>query len=108
MMPEVGNPDFLAHLDRLKELHVRKAADYGSGGDPLANLRRAADLGMSPVQGVLLRMGDKWGRICSWAQGHELVNDSVADDFDDLACYAMLARTLLDEVKAASRRRESL
>jgi hypothetical protein len=42
-MPESsgGNPQYLALLDEMKALHIRKAADYGRGTDPLANVRSA-------------------------------------------------------------------
>ena len=81
----------------LIELRSKKSHDYGSNGDPMANLRAATEIGLSPVIGVVLRMADKWFRIRSWANGNKLVNDSVRDDFIDIAGYALRAVELLDE-----------
>ena len=84
-------------LDQLLEIHQRKAADYGTEYDPMYNLRAAAEFGISPVTGVLIRMYDKMHRLMRWAAGHEMKNESARDSLIDISNYALLAIMLMDE-----------
>ena len=94
-----GHPDsrkFYRKLLDMAELHDRKQADYGRDTDPLANVRRASTLGIKPSLGVLLRMGDKFGRFESFALKGELQNESVEDSAMDVAVYAIMLLVLLE------------
>lgn len=85
-------------LDELKDLHERKNNNYSSDNDPLANLRMCKQMGVSPVVGVVLRLGDKYSRLCELSKGKkDLVGESMKDTFRDMAVYALLAMMLLDE-----------
>lgn len=95
---ENGHPDsqqFYNRLLDLAELHDRKQHDYGRDSDPFANVRRAAQLGLRPSLGVILRMGDKFGRLESFAQKENLLNEPVDDSLQDLAVYALIALVLM-------------
>lgn len=98
--PTAGHPGYLRILDEMRELHCRKAADYGTGKDPLANCRASAELGIPAHKGVILRMGDKWQRIKTWMLTGKLSNEGIEDTLKDIAAYALIALTLLREEKA--------
>lgn len=96
-----GDPRFHAELDRLRDLHDRKQQDYGRGEDPLANLRASAELGIPPWVGTMVRMRDKFSRVCSLIRNGALKNEPIEDSFDDIAVYAMLAKILYRETQSA-------
>lgn len=99
--PAAGHPGFLKLLDEVREMHCRKAADYGRGADPLANCRAAGEFGLPPWVGVAVRLNDKLHRIKSFCQNGELKNESIEDSFMDLAAYALIALTLYREEQAS-------
>lgn len=95
------NPEFIALLDEIKELHDRKSHDY-AGDDPLSNLRMCAKLGVEPWRGVLVRMSDKWSRIEQLTgAGKSPLNESLRDSIKDLAIYGLLCLVLMDEAPRA-------
>lgn len=94
---DTGDPRFFKVLSEMASLHARKAADYGQGEDPLANLRAAAEFGLPAWLGVLVRMNDKMHRLKAFASKRTLANESVVDSLRDIACYAILAEILLQE-----------
>lgn len=94
---EAGHPEYLKILDEMRELHCRKAADYGRGVDPLANVRAGADFGIPAWVGVMIRANDKMHRIKSFLQNGSLKNESVEDSLKDLAAYALIALVLYRE-----------
>ena len=92
-----GDPRFLAILDEMKEIHVRKSADYGDQTDPLANVRASADWGISPWVGTMIRATDKIIRLQSLLTNGKLENESARDSLIDLASYAIIALILMEE-----------
>lgn len=92
-----GHPGYLKLLDEMRDLHVKKAADYGVGADPLANCRASAELGIPPWQGTMVRALDKVTRIKSFIANGKLENESVEDSLKDLAAYALIALVLFQE-----------
>lgn len=92
-----GDPNYLKLLDEMRDLHVRKAADYGRGADPLANCRASAEFGIPAWVGVMVRANDKVHRIKSFIQNGSLKNESIEDSLMDLAAYALIALTLYRE-----------
>ena len=97
-----GHPEYLKLLDEMRELHVRKAADYGRDVDPLANVRAAIEFGIPAWLGVMVRANDKMHRIKSLAVNGSLKNESVEDSLMDLAAYALIALVLYREQKGGA------
>ena len=93
----MSDPTFIGLLDEMKELHLRKSADYGSDADPFANLRGAGDIGILPSVGCWLRAKDKVRRLDRFFNKHDLVNESAEDSLKDLAAYCLIAIVLLRE-----------
>jgi len=92
-----GDPRFFAILEELKAIHTRKSADYGNGGDFLANVRSSAGWGISPWVGTMVRATDKIIRLQSLIEKGKLENESARDSLIDLASYAVIAIILMDE-----------
>ena len=70
-----------------------KNHDYTSGGgDPYANFRMASALGVEPLVGMAIRMGDKLQRIRTYAEKGTLqVNgEGFRDSILDIINYAVL------------------
>jgi hypothetical protein len=94
---QAGDPMYLAILEELRELHVKKAMDYGNDEDPLANLRGSADVGIEPWLGAYLRLKDKTRRMDRFCVKRRLENEGVEDTLKDMAAYALLTLRLYRE-----------
>lgn len=92
-----GHPEYLRILDEMRALHIQKAADYGRGADPFANVRASAEFGLPAWVGVMVRAGDKMHRIKSYIVNGSLKNESLEDSLKDLAAYSLIALVLLRE-----------
>ena len=92
-----GDPRFFKILHEMAEVHVKKAADYGSDEDPLANLRASVSWGSPAWIGALMRLNDKIVRLQAFAKKGVLANESARDSMIDIAAYAILATILYDE-----------
>jgi len=86
-------------LDDMRDMHDRKSADYGSGEDPLANIRASEEFGVPPWVGAILRGNYKMTRIKSFIAKGKLVNESIEDSLIDLAVYAIISLQLYREGK---------
>lgn len=84
-------------LEELRDLHERKAKDYGKDEDPLANVKGSEQWGVPAWQGAMIRATDKVVRLQSYARKGELANEGVEDSLMDLAVYAMIALILFRE-----------
>jgi hypothetical protein len=93
-----GHPKFYEYLEIMATIHAQKNLDYGNG-NPLGNFMEAEKLGVTPFKGILIRMSDKWSRICSLVNSGEqhVKDESLIDTLVDLANYAILACVLLEE-----------
>lgn len=96
-----GHPEYLKLLDEMKELHCRKAADYGRGEDCFANVRASSDFGVPAWVGTMIRANDKLHRIKSLIVNGSLKNESVEDSLMDLAAYSLIALVLYREGQVA-------
>ena len=92
-----GDAEVLALLDEVREMHIRKSADYGDGEDPLANIRASEGFDVPAWVGALIRANDKMIRLQTAARGQTLVNESIEDSLLDLASYALIALKLFRE-----------
>jgi len=95
----VGYPMFLQILDEMRQLHIKKGADYGTDNDTFSNMRDSQEFGISPVLGAILRANDKMQRLKTFANKGVLANESLEDSLIDLASYAVIALVLYREQK---------
>jgi hypothetical protein len=90
-----GSREFLAVLDELKQLHLRKTLDYGVDEDALSNIRSSSDVVNMPAwAGCILRISDKMHRLKAYFRRGKCEFDGVEDTLKDIACYAAIALVL--------------
>lgn len=97
--------DYEMVIDEARELVARKNADYAGEKDFLANFRMAKMMGLKPSQGVLLRMSDKFSRVCQLTQKDAAVpEEKIHDTLVDLLNYAaLMILCLKDEAEEEER-----
>jgi hypothetical protein len=97
-----GHPDFYKLLDKMREVHSSKNHDYAGADDPLRNFRMCEAMGIPAWKGVLVRISDKFSRICSFAKQNELQvkDESIKDTLLDMANYCVICAILYDEDKS--------
>lgn len=89
-------------LAELGALHNLKSQDYGTGTDPLANVRASQEWGIPAWIGAMVRLNDKVRRLQSMVRNGRLANESAEDSFRDIAVYAILAFILWEEARDAA------
>ena len=99
--PARGDSRYLSLMAEMASLHKRKAADYGRGEDPLANLRASEKFGIPAWVATMVRANDKMTRIQSFLLNGKLENEGIEDSLKDLGAYALLALVLYRESAAA-------
>lgn len=91
------HPRFAEILEKMKQIHYAKDHDY-SGSKPFANFRECEKFDVTPWKGVMVRMSDKWSRLCSLATKDAQVEDeSFEDTLLDLANYSIICLILREE-----------
>jgi len=96
------SPRFLNLLKEMEEMHRKKNKAYaGEEGetDPYRAFRFNKILGVSPLLGCLVRMGDKFFRLSNLVKNPNLdeVGESIKDTLLDLAVYSLIAICLYEE-----------
>lgn len=94
------NNNYIALLDEMRSLHIRKNAGYaGDSQDRWANFRISETFGVSAFRGTLVRMSDKYIRIMNLVANpnNERVGESILDTLADLASYSLIAACIWEE-----------
>jgi len=97
---ESGHPLFYEMLEKMADIHSVKNQDYGMG-KATGNFMESKKLGVNPFLGILVRMSDKWSRICSLVSSGEakVKDESLEDTLIDLANYAILSIVVKKEME---------
>lgn len=84
--------------DQIKELHKKKSEDYG-GQSSLGNFDEARQVGLTPLQGCMVRLTDKYSRACKFmrSESYAVQTESFEDTLLDLAVYSLIAIVLTEE-----------
>lgn len=91
---------FIELLKEMGELHARKNAGYaGDSPDPFLNFRQAEMMGVSAFKGCLIRISDKFSRVCSLSKNpsNDKVGEAITDTLMDMAVYSLIAICLFEE-----------
>ena len=93
-----GHPGFYELIEDIKEIHSNKNKDY-AGDNPLSNFMMCERMGIPAWKGVLIRISDKFSRLCSFANTEEfkVKDESVEDTLKDLAVYSLICLILYRE-----------
>lgn len=94
-----GHPAFYKLLDKMKEMHSNKNHDYAGEDDPFRNFKMSEAMGIEPWKGCLIRMGDKYSRLCSFAKKEEykVKDENIENTLLDLSIYALICIILYRE-----------
>lgn len=92
---------FIQLLGEMQRIHEAKNAGYAGrdNPDPWANFRMSEMFNIPPVDGVFVRMSDKFIRVANLRKDakNDQVNESMKDTLIDLANYCLIAVALLEE-----------
>lgn len=92
---------FFELMELMEDIHARKNAGYSGedSADPWANFRMSELLGITPLEGCLVRMGDKYVRSCNLLRDpdNNQVSENITDTLIDLAVYSLIAICLYEE-----------
>ena len=99
MTSEEQSKRFYEILSTIKNLHDAKRHDYGAKEDIFANFRLSNLAGISPWKGSVVRMGDKYSRICSFIKNGDFKfkEESIKDTLMDMAIYSLITIILYEE-----------
>ena len=98
MTNEEQSKRFYELLNTIKNLHDAKKHDYGAKEDIFANFRLSALTGISPWKGSVVRMGDKYSRICSFIKNGDFKfkEENIKDTLLDMAIYSLITIVLYE------------
>jgi hypothetical protein len=92
---------YIALLRDAADLHIRKSAGYAGRDNPdtWSNFRQAEKLGLTPLQGCMIRLSDKFERACNLMRdpANEQVGEALRETLVDGMAYFGIAVCLLDE-----------
>ena len=103
-----GDPRLHALLTEIGVLHDQKQEDYGTEGDPFANVRASEQWGIPAWVGAMIRLNDKIQRLKTLAQRGHLANEDPHDSFKDIAVYALIADILYTEWEDLQRKSQDV
>ena len=94
-----GHPDFYKLIDEIREIHSNKNHDYSGEGDPFRNFKLSENMGVPSWKGCLIRISDKFSRLCSFAKKEEfkVKDENIADTLKDMAVYSLICIILYRE-----------
>jgi hypothetical protein len=93
MDANAGNTTFLAMLEYMRELHLKKSAGYAGGKeDTWSNFREAENWGRTTSEGVEMRLADKYIRYRNIVTdpNNEQLGESVFETGIDGAAYFLI------------------
>jgi hypothetical protein len=100
--------DFYYLLAQVAAIFTAKNHDYTSHGlfGPGSNLTRCEEFDVPAWKGVLIRLGDKWSRLTTFAKKGLLAvkDESVEDTFLDMAIYSLLGVLAYRRAREADRK----
>jgi hypothetical protein len=89
---------FYQLLNEMKKIHDAKRHDYASEEDRFSNLMLSEMMGIPAWKGALVRISDKFSRLCEFAQKEEfeVKDESIKDTLIDMANYALICLILYE------------
>ena len=92
--------EYLKLLDEMKQMHEQKNAGYsGESSDSWSNFRKSELFGVTPFEGCMVRLSDKFTRVANLSRNPKLdmVGEKITDTLMDLASYALIGICLYNE-----------
>ena len=93
---------YLSELTKLSReglaLMIKKNEDYATSDDPFMNFRLCETVGVCSLpKGILVRIGDKFARICNLTNKDSVSvsDESIVDTLLDMANYCLILAVYL-------------
>lgn len=88
-------------IEEARSLHIRKNAGYAgaTNPDPWANFRRCERFGISALDGVFVRLSDKFIRMENLRAdpNNDQVGEAITDTLADFAAYCLIGLCISEE-----------
>jgi len=90
-------------VEEIKKLYEMKNADYSEENDSLSNFKLSEKFGIPAWIGCLIRISDKFSRICQLATKSEpsVKSETIIDTLKDLATYSLICIELYEQWQGA-------
>jgi hypothetical protein len=90
-------------VEEIKKLHEMKNKDYAEEQDALSNFRISERFGIPAWKGCLVRISDKFSRICQLSTKTEpsVKSETIIDTLKDLATYSLICIELYEQWQGA-------
>ena len=94
-------------LDECKTIHDQKNHDYAGDEDALFNLKMVSKMGLTPFEGVCVRLTDKFCRLMMFCKRHSLQvsDENIEDTLKDIINYSAFAIEFLRDKKAKKQKK---
>lgn len=101
---------YLAVLDELRELTLKKRRGYSPGDDPFKNFRMSETFGVNPLRGILVRVMDKMARIASLLDDptNDQVGESLRDSMIDAGNYLLIGVAFEDAERKVKQEKQAM
>jgi hypothetical protein len=94
----IGSDEWLAALERLRQLHIEKTGQYGGAEDAFENVTASAKCGVEPWRRALCDLSDCVVRMQKFAQGQPV---DPTNALLDAANWALICLIKLEESERA-------
>jgi hypothetical protein len=96
-------------LDTIHNITANKNRDYSKEADAFANFEMVQKFGITDTaSGILVRMCDKFARICNLVKQEAKVKDeTIIDTLIDLANYAVICTVYLQDKETKDGKKSS-
>jgi hypothetical protein len=84
------------------EIMKKKNTDYAKQQDPFNNFRYATYCNVSVEKAILVRISDKFARVCNLIDKNgdiAVIDESISDTILDMANYLVILKTYLEDKK---------
>lgn len=80
-----------------------KNQDYAASNDPFKNFKYAGYVGLSPQDAILVRLSDKFARVCNLVKTNKVAvkDETVMDTITDMINYLAILKAYLEDQKDA-------
>jgi hypothetical protein len=103
-----SDQNFYYLLAQVAAIFTAKNHDYTANGlfGPGSNLLRCEEFDVPAWKGILIRLGDKWSRLTTFAKKGllKVADESVEDTFLDMAIYSLLGVLAYRRAREAARK----
>jgi hypothetical protein len=100
-LENIRTNEFDTLINKMKTIHDKKCHDYAQTTDRFSNFRLSELSGIPAWHGILIRLGDKYSRLCEYAKkgSFDVDDEGLEDTFIDMANYALLGLMAYNDMR---------